>query len=390
MVHRNWHCLSMDSPVNQVPQTEGDVDATKQSETKLDEDDDDIEFKLTPEVDDITKGTTLKIRRELTTYYKGGFKNRDFMVYLKAINLVKTGFSETVKAHLRSMMRQKFAENHEFCKSVNSPFINQLIYPIHQLDIRLMASRYCTHENILAWLHTSADMHLHHVCVALQHVCKALRYLHKRHHYHGNVGFTNILFPDIKPESVKLSMDSSLGYELFRLCSTTPIQLPFCPPELIQPIIDANRRANHKQGKCRSVDELAAINAIIAPTAQADMWSLGVVFHALITGKFPFNCGSLSDQLDAIQNQSRSTRNEDFFIYSEPLREQVDRFLLADPKRRIKAKSAAHGGWVNCEEIRRDDRCLVSRYEVGYFWMEKLLNRDRQRLLDCMTTFREQ
>lgn len=326
---------------------------------------------------------------DLNAYMAGISKRLKSLVILKTPVLIGAcGFNHDLLSMLTKRVKDKFKNNYRFYRKKNYYCIVRLDYSFRRFNTNVLAQRYCRAGNLFDWLLRGLRLekiYSHQLCLIIQHVCLALKFLHQRKCYLRAVGFKNILFPTADPRSLKLSLDSSVSDELLRLCGASPVHVTFCPPEWIQPIIDLNAATNHKDGQCRSDDALAAMDAILVPTAATNMWSIGVVAHALLTGKLPFGCTrdrELTDQLAAVHQPPYPSMKRDLSIYPRRLRRKVDAFLHSDPKRRAKASSGAHSYWFEDNHIRYDENNASYRYEEGYFWIEKQFEQRIKALLD--------
>ena len=80
---------------------------------------------------------------------------------------------------------------------------------------------------------------------------------------------------------------------------------------------------------------------------EADLWSVGVIAHVLLTGRAPFEGPTEKELFDRILAQKLDFRTEPWPQLSPGARDFVSRLLERDPRRRLTARQALEHSWLS-------------------------------------------
>jgi len=162
----------------------------------------------------------------------------------------------------------------------------------------------------------------------------AVGYLHKRRVAHRDIKLENIVFESKRADSHVVLIDFGLAAALpeapkdhfTTICGTSM----YLAPEVI------------RQGQSdKSVPGLA-----VGYGLQSDMWSLGVVMHALLTGYFPFEKDP-PELYDEIREGVYDTSGYPWPEISNTAKDIVSKVLTVDPKARVTPLEALEHPWCS-------------------------------------------
>ncbi|KAG7209009.1 hypothetical protein KM043_015176 [Ampulex compressa] len=165
-------------------------------------------------------------------------------------------------------------------------------------------------------------------------------------HYLHDCGITH---RDLKPENILLASDSDItiakvsDFGLSKLVDTHTMMKTFCgTPMYVAPeILLTSGRGTY--------------------TSQVDVWSLGVILYACLSGSVPFNCQSKNMSLqDQIQKGCYSFPANKFGHVSEKAINLIKRMMTVNPKKRITIKEVLLHPWLQDRELRENLDTLLS------------------------------
>lgn len=98
---------------------------------------------------------------------------------------------------------------------------------------------------------------------------------------------------------------------------------------------------------------LAGSPAYVAPevlldnySEKVDVWSAGILLHALLTGSLPFQGESLEAVFEAIKTSKLDFHNGVWESISKPARDLIERILTRDASKRISADEVLRHPWI--------------------------------------------
>jgi len=144
----------------------------------------------------------------------------------------------------------------------------------------------------------------------------------------------NVVHRDIVPENLLLSgkgLNSTLKLAGFSMSSISPAQTPFdglVGTPSIQPPEIANRQHFSK---------------------ASDMWSLGVIAYALLSGKFPFQDGNAMRLNVKIRKGEYDTSSTDWTNVSSTAKDFIKQLICVDVTKRFTAEQAKQHVWIKNE-----------------------------------------
>ncbi|KAA0197817.1 hypothetical protein FBUS_06011 [Fasciolopsis buskii] len=305
---------------------------------------------------------------EVTNYYLGLIRPSE-VVIVKTIFLGAFHSNPQLGRFLRDRFSQKVArEASKFLKFSHKSIV--AVQPdLLVLNQGLVALAFQPYGNLLQWIGTRSYLNVHSVCLAIQQVFKGLAYIHRLGYTHGNMKMSNIVFQTVNPESACIVMDSSLRSEMLKLCHPVPLELHYCPPELLPELVRIQREWPSVVSGIRNPDQLAEIDRLLVGSPERDIWCVGIILHILLTGSDLFRTeDQIEEKLATFQYPERKCTHPIFSTISEPLVAQIEKFLHSDPSCRATAEEGALFIWFADEQTVTDKRNILYRNE------EMLLN----------------
>lgn len=136
-----------------------------------------------------------------------------------------------------------------------------------------------------------------------------------------------VVHRDIKPENILLMTSGKIKLADFGL---------------------ATRVSNGQQ-----LSGVAGSPAYVAPevllgnySEKVDIWSAGILLHALLVGFLPFQGGSMENVFDAIKNAKLDFHTGIWEFVSKPARDLIERMLTRDAKERMSADEVLRHPWI--------------------------------------------
>ncbi|XP_017886039.1 serine/threonine-protein kinase Chk2-like [Ceratina calcarata] len=178
-----------------------------------------------------------------------------------------------------------------------------------------------------------------HAKVIFYQVVLAVSYLH-------DCGITH---RDLKPENILLASDSDVtlakvsDFGLSKLVDAQTMMKTFCgTPMYVAPeILSTIGRGSY--------------------TSQVDVWSLGVILYACLSGIVPFNC---KDKTISLQDQIKTGRyafpQSKFGHISNKAIDLIKRMMTVNPKKRITIKQVLLHPWLQDRDLRDTIDSLTS------------------------------
>lgn len=179
-----------------------------------------------------------------------------------------------------------------------------------------------------------------HAKVIFYQVILAVSYLH-------DCGITH---RDLKPENILLASSSDItlakvsDFGLSKLVDAQTMMKTFCgTPMYVAPeILSTIGRGSY--------------------TNQVDVWSLGVILYACLSGSVPFNCQDKNMSLqDQITSGYYSFPSSKFGPITSKATDLIKRMMTVNPKKRITIKQVLLHPWLQDRELRETVDILLSK-----------------------------
>ncbi|KAJ7147483.1 kinase-like domain-containing protein [Mycena crocata] len=204
----------------------------------------------------------------------------------------------------KSTETMKFCSSSSLHQSMSHPCIVSLFFAFSTPSARFHVLELCSGGTLSSYLDENSNMSEGHLRSVLKSLVEALLYLKKEGVVHRN----------IRPSNVLLTTDGRVKLCDFELATRLP---PSCVP--INHFIEAPHFVAPE------------ILANLPYTCDADLWSVGCVSIACLSGRPPFQANSISETVDKILNAAYDLP-ETISLEAQDL---IVRMLEADPIRRI-------------------------------------------------------
>ncbi|TGZ67374.1 hypothetical protein CRM22_004832 [Opisthorchis felineus] len=235
--------------------------------------------------------------------------------------------------------------------------------------------------SLLDWILSKTTLYLGTLCHSLHQICSGLEYLHKEGHAHGHLRPSSILFKTGAPESAAITMNTSVKAEMRKLCYPVPIELEYCPPELIGSVMQVKYHPTLTRTSLRSNAELDEVDRILSARKESDMWCLGIIACIILTGSYPWqNATSSSNTADGVKKHYHPMLE----TFSPNLQDFLVRLLWPRPAGRATAAEGAAGYWYHDAQTLSDARNLMYILDYGYLRAEMEFNCFAQKTVDML------
>ncbi|CAL8108796.1 unnamed protein product [Calicophoron daubneyi] len=321
---------------------------------------------------------------ELTTYFIG-LCRLDQSVLVKTIFLGAFASNARVEQLIKRRYAEKIGRQVEKFSRLSRSCVVKIEGTIHYMNNYFVPTDFHFGGNFLNWITSQTDIKVHTVCVAIQHMLRGLNYLHQNGIAHGNLRMSNILFKQDQPESAAIVLDASVKSEMLKVFSPVPLQPEFCPPELMDSVLQLASEWPAVNGGVRNDEQLKQVDELLTPTKQLDNWCAGIIAFVALTGSFPFQ-----GELIAIRESLRSGRSGGpsesplFRSFAQGVQNLITWFLRVDPTERAQAKDGCPETWFNDELTKNDNRNLLYLIEYGFVNLELISSRQTQQMFTCI------
>ena len=158
---------------------------------------------------------------------------------------------------------------------------------------------------------------------------KALVFIHSKNIVHRDIKPENILFSN-KDDYTSLKL-IDFGLATNKLKEKKSVGTPYyMSPEIIQGVSDP----------------------------KTDVWSVGVIMHQMLTGKYPFYSNGKDSLLDLIEKKKFDSSLLDSSDCSDEAKDMVKKILIKDWTKRLSSKQCLEHPWIKKYATQKDSHLL--------------------------------
>ena len=209
----------------------------------------------------------------------------------------------------------RFEREARIMQSMKHPSVVRLYEILYDAEVIYLVMEYCANGELFTMLADNGRLDEPTARRMFSQIVDGLKYIHSR----------NVAHRDVKPENILLDEDLNVKITDFGLCQqvgpnallSTPCGSPcYAPPEVL-----SEKRYDGK---------------------KADVWSLGVVLYAMMTGALPWREQSQKKMINEIITGDYRIPQ----YVSAVVRQLISAMLTADPNERYSIDEVASHPWV--------------------------------------------
>ena len=220
------------------------------------------------------------------------------------------------KTQLDQISLQKLFREVKIMKSLNHPNIVKLFEVIQTEKTLYLIMEYASGGELFDYLATHGRMKEEEARAKFRQIVSAVHYLHQKNIVHRDLKAENLLFDsemNIKIADFGFSNEFTSNGKLNTFCGSPP----YAAPELFQ-------------GKKYD-------------GPKVDIWSLGVILYALISGNLPFDGKNLKELKECILSGKYTIP----FDMSSECENLLKKLLVLNPSKRASLQTVMQDKWIN-------------------------------------------
>jgi len=235
---------------------------------------------------------------------------------------------------LSSARRREMSENEvKIMKSLDHPNICKLFETYERAGLAYYVMELCEGKDLFDHLFNVDSPRLDEPTAAavIRQLASALQYAHDKGIAHRDIKPENIMFTSEDPNCTDIKViDWGVGHDfgerrMRHLAGT----LRYCAPEVMQAESFLRRLSSY--------------------TAACDMWSVGVVLYAMLSGRLPFS-GKQKELLKKMKKEQYSMAGKVWQSRSQDAKDLIQGLLKADPNVRFSPKDILQHPWITNSE----------------------------------------
>ena len=220
----------------------------------------------------------------------------------------------------------------EILKKLDHPKILKIVDFYSKVKKYYIITEYCPEGELFNEIIKVGRFDEGQTAFIINQILKAISYCHRNH----------IIHRDIKPENIMITKREKNGCLQVKL-------IDFGTAKIFEKGQSENRYVGSSYYMApevlkRKYDE------------KCDLWSIGVIFYILLTGRPPFDGNDDEEILKNVEKGVYDKTSYPFPSLSSLAKDLINKLLQYDPKKRISAEEALEHQWFKTAEFKRKDK----------------------------------
>ena len=247
----------------------------------------------------------------------------------------------------------------EILKKLDHPKILKIVDFYSKVKKYYIITEYCPEGELFNEIIKVGRFDEGQTAFIINQILKAISYCHRNH----------IIHRDIKPENIMITKREKNGCLQVKL-------IDFGTAKIFEKGQSENRYVGSSYYMApevlkRKYDE------------KCDLWSIGVIFYILLTGRPPFDGNDDEEILKNVEKGVYDKTSYPFPSLSSLVKDLINKLLQYDPKKRISAEEAFEHQWFKTAEFKRKDKVNTISPELAKELITNMTKYKSSNVLKC-------
>ena len=247
----------------------------------------------------------------------------------------------------------------EILKKLDHPKILKIVDFYSKVKKYYIITEYCPEGELFNEIIKVGRFDEGQTAFIINQILKAISYCHRNH----------IIHRDIKPENIMITKREKNGCLQVKL-------IDFGTAKIFEKGQSENRYVGSSYYMApevlkRKYDE------------KCDLWSIGVIFYILLTGRPPFDGNDDEEILKNVEKGVYDKTSYPFPSLSSLAKDLINKLLQYDPKKRISAEEALEHQWFKTAEFKRKDKVNTISPELAKELITNMTKYKSANVLKC-------
>jgi len=247
----------------------------------------------------------------------------------------------------------------EILKKLDHPKILKIIDFYSKVKKYYIITEYCPEGDLFNEIIKVGRFDEGQTAFIINQILKAISYCHRNH----------IIHRDIKPENIMITKREKNGCLQVKL-------IDFGTAKIFEKGQSENRYVGSSYYMApevlkRKYDE------------KCDLWSIGVIFYILLTGRPPFDGNDDEEILKNVEIGVYDKTSYPFPSLSSYAKDLINKLLQYEPKKRISAEEALEHPWFKTAEFKKKDKVNIIPHELAKQLISNMTKYKSNNMLKC-------
>jgi len=247
----------------------------------------------------------------------------------------------------------------EILKKLDHPKILKIIDFYSKVKKYYIITEYCPEGELFNEIIKVGRFDEGQTAFIINQILKAISYCHRNH----------IIHRDIKPENIMITKREKNGCLQVKL-------IDFGTAKIFEKGQSENRYVGSSYYMApevlkRKYDE------------KCDLWSIGVIFYILLTGRPPFDGNDDEEILKNVEIGVYDKTSYPFPSLSSYAKDLINKLLQYEPKKRISAEEALEHPWFKTAEFKKKDKVNIIPHELAKQLISNMTKYKSNNMLKC-------